>query len=129
MTLPASSVTPNTAIIDGVDVDAVAVVVQSCAGVSGLDGGQFGEVATYLPGRTVEGVVVSDGRVRVQVRSKWGIQVSSLATQITTALAPLTAPRPVDVVIADIDDPPSLPPPHEPRPARRSRPDPGLPSA
>jgi hypothetical protein len=128
MTLPASGITPRTAIVDGVDVDAVVVVVQSCAGVAGLDGGQFGEVATYLPGRTVEGVVVSDGRIRVQVRSKWGIEVPSLATQITTALAPFTGPRPVDVVIGDIDDPPSLPPPREVRRAKRSGPDPGLPS-
>jgi hypothetical protein len=129
MTLPAPGITPSTAIIDGVDVDAVAAAVRGCAGVSGLDGGQFGEAATYLPGRTVEGVLVTGGRVRVQVRSRWGIQAPSLATLITTALAPLTAPRPVDVVIADIDDPPSLAPHHEPRLARRSRPDPGLPPA
>ena len=45
--------------IDDVDVDAVAAAVAGCAGVSALDGGQFGEVASYLPGRKVTGVVVA----------------------------------------------------------------------
>ena len=80
----------------------MAAAVGDCAGVSGLDGGQYGEVVTYLPGRTVQGVVVGDGRVRVQVRSRWGVEAPLLATTITTALAPLTGRRPVDVVIADI---------------------------
>ena len=79
--------------------------------MSGLDGGQYGEVATYLPGRAVEGVVIGGGRVRVQVRSRWGVEAPLLAALITTVLAPLTGRRPVDVVIADIDDPPSTPTP------------------
>ncbi len=118
--------------MDGVDVDAVALAVRDCAGVSALDGGPFGETVTYLPGRTVAGVVVSDGRVRVQVRSRWGVEAPLLAVLITTVVAPLTGPRPVDVVIADIDDPPSGPPPGSPavagRRPRRFAPDPGLPS-
>ena len=73
--------------------------------MAGLDGGQFGEVASYLPGRTVAGVVVSGGRVLVQVRSRWGVPAPVLATTITRALRPVTGDRPVDVVIGDIDDP------------------------
>lgn len=95
------------AIIYGVDVDAVAAAVQACPGVSGLDGGRYGEVTTYLPGRVVRGVVVDGGRVRVQVRSGWGVEVPVLAGAITAALAPLTGSRPIDVAIADIDDPPA----------------------
>ena len=98
--------TAGDAIIDGIDVDAVAVTVRACAGVSGLNGGRYGEVTTYLPGRTVHGVVVGDGRIRVQVRSAWGTEAPRLAAVITAALAPLTGSRPVDVAIADIDDPP-----------------------
>ena len=94
-------------------------------GVSGLDGGPYGEVATYLPGRTVEGVVIGGGRVRVQVRSRWGVEAPLLAALITTVLAPLTGRRPVDVVIADIDDPPGAPAPGVPPGAGRSRPRPG----
>ena len=128
MTLPAPGLTPGAAVIDGVDVDAVAAAVRDCAGVSGLDGGQFGEVATYLPGRTVQGVVVGGGRVRVQVRSRWGVEAPRLAALITTVLAPLTG-RPVDVVIADIDDPPITPPLRVARRARRADTSPGLPPA
>jgi hypothetical protein len=109
---PPAALGPVT-LVDGVDVDAVALAVQQCPGVSGLDGGRFGEVASYLPGRRVTGVVAGGGRVTVQVRSRWGIPAVGLAAQITAALAPLTG-HPVDVVIADIDDPGpagGLPPP------------------
>jgi hypothetical protein len=95
------------AIVYGVDVDAAAAAVQACPGVSGLDGGRYGEVTTYLPGRAVAGVVVGGGRVRVQVRSAWGVEAPVLAAAITAALAPVTGNRPVDVAIADIDDPPA----------------------
>ena len=101
--------TAGDAIIDGIDVDAVAMTVRACAGVSGLDGGRYGEVTTYLPGRAVHGVVVGGGRVRVQVRSAWGVEAPVLAAAITAALAPLTGDRAVDVAIADIDDPPFTP--------------------
>lgn len=106
MTVPSSGLPAADAVIDGIDVDAVAAVVRACAGVSGLDGGQYGEVTTYLPGRAVRGVVVGGGRVRVQVRSAWGTEAPLLAAAITAALARLTGNRPVDVAIADIDDPP-----------------------
>ncbi len=129
MTLSSPGVIPDAAVIDGVDVDAVAAAVRGCAGVSGLDGGQYGEVATYLPGRTVQGIVVHGSRVRVQVRSAWGVEAPLLATLITAALAPLTGGRPVDIVIADIDDPPSTPPPRVARRTRPADPSPGLPPA
>jgi hypothetical protein len=77
--------------------------------VSGLHGGRYGEVTTYLPGRVVRGVVVGGGRVRVQVRAAWGAEAPTLAAAITAVLAPLTGNRPVDVAIADIDDPPFTP--------------------
>ena len=109
MTLPSVSSTTRSGVIDGVDVDAVAAAVLGCAGVAGLDGGRFGEVASYLAGRKVTGVVVSDGRVKVQIRSRWGVPAPELAALITTVLMPLTGSRPVDVVIADIDDPPFPP--------------------
>jgi hypothetical protein len=98
--------TPRAALVDGVDIDAVAAIVRGCAGVSALDGGRYGEVASYLPGRTVPGVAVEDRRIRVQVRSNWGVPATDLAARITTALAPLVGPRAIDVAIADIDDPP-----------------------
>ena len=128
MTLPPGSSRPGSAFIDGIDIDAVAAAVRGCAGVSGLDGGQFGEVASYLPGRKVEGIVVSGGRVRVQIRSQWAVPAPELAALIKAVLVPLTGHRPVDVVIGDIDDPASTPPPHAPVPPHRSRAAPGLPA-
>ena len=129
MSVPLRKSAPGSAVIDGVDVDTVAAAVRSCPGVSGLDSGQFSEVASYLPGRKVEGIVVSGGRVTVQVRSQWGVPAPELAASITAVLAPLTGNRPVDVVIADIDDPPGAPTSGRPSGRSRPRPDPGLPPA
>ena len=60
----------------------------------------------------------------VQVRSRWAVPAPELAALITAMLAPLTGNRPVDVVIADIDDPPGAPAPGVPSGAGRSRPAP-----
>jgi hypothetical protein len=98
------------ALFDSTEIDAVAAIVRGCAGVSALDSGPFGEVASYLPGRIVPGVAVDDSRIRVQVRSEWGVPATDVAAQITAAVAPLAGPRPVDVTIADIDDPPAAQP-------------------
>lgn len=122
MTTSPVSGTPGPAVIDGVDVDAVAAAVRACAGVAELAGGRFGEVASYLPGRKVPGVVVSKERVLVQVRSRWGIPAPELAALITTVLAPLTGGKPVDVTVADIDDPPGTAQPREPTDRRPSEP-------
>src|ERR1700751_102945 len=109
MTSPLGTVVPRAAVIDGVDVDAVAAVVRGCAGVAGLDGGRFGEVTSYLPGRKVAGVVVSGGRGGGQGRPRWAVPAPELAARIPAVLAPLSGRRPVDVMIADIDDPPGTP--------------------
>ena len=127
MILPPGGSRPGSAFIDGIDINAVAAAVRGCAGVSGLDGGQFGEVASYLPGRKVEGIVVGGGRVRVQIRSQWAVPAPDLAAVIKAMLVPLTGQRPVDVVIGNIDDPASTPPPRAPVPPRPSRAAPGLP--
>ena len=129
MTIPPSGGPLSLSVVDGIDVDAAAATVEDCPGVAALDGGPYHEVATYLPGRTVDGVAVDGGRVRVQVRAVWGVPIPQLAIRIRTALAPLTGVRPVDVLVADVDDPPGWPPPSEtpPGPAQRSEPSPGLP--
>jgi hypothetical protein len=88
MTVPPADSAPGSAVIDGIDVDAAAV--RGCPGVSGLDGGPFSGVGAYLPGRKVEGIVIRDGRVTVQVRSRWAVPAPELAAMITAMLAPLT---------------------------------------
>ena len=119
---PAPPGQPGPALLHSTEVDAVAAVLRACAGVSALDGGRFGEVASYLPGRIVPGVAVDERRVRVQVRSEWGVPAADLAALITAALAPLAGPRPVDVAIADIDDPPAAQPAGEAEGLDSSRP-------
>jgi hypothetical protein len=101
------SVPPAPAVIDGIDVEAVAAAVEGCAGVSGLDSGRFGEVASYLPGRQVPGVIVRRQAVLIRVRARWGLQVADLLSQITAAVTPVTQGRRVQVVVGDIDDPPA----------------------
>jgi hypothetical protein len=98
---------PAPAVIDGIDVEAVAAAVAGCAGVSGLDSGRFGEVASYLPGRQVPGVIVRRQAVLIRVRARWGLQVADLLSQITAAVAPVTGGCRVQVVVGDIDDPPA----------------------
>ncbi len=113
------SVPPTPAIVDGIDVEAVSAAVQGCAGVSGLDSGRFGEVASYLPGRQVPGVIVRRQSVLIRVRARWGLQVADLLSQITAAVTPITRGRRVQVVVGDIDDPPApvLPPAAGPVPS------------
>ena len=111
MTAPYPPALPGAAVIDGISVDAVAAAAARCAGVAALDSGQFGEVASYLPGRQVPGVVVRPDSVLVQVRSRWGVPAADLLAQITAAVAPAAAGRRVMVVIGDIDDPPGDEPP------------------
>lgn len=97
------------AIVDGVDVDAVAAAVCRCSGVQDLLDGPPSAAATYLPGRRVDGVRVESEVVVVQVRARWGYSVPEIAAQIHAATAPLTPRHRVDVIVADLGDPP--PPP------------------
>jgi hypothetical protein len=73
--------------------------------------------------------VVGGGRVKVQVRSRWEVPAPVLGALIAAVLAPLTGHRPVDVVIADIDDPPAVPSFRVPAGPGKAQPDPGLPPA
>ena len=99
---------PDTAIVDGIDVDAVASAVRACPGVSALVDGRFGDATTYLPGRRVAGIAVNGETVRVSVRAKWGVPASDLLDQITAVLVPSLADRRIELVVAEIDDPPPL---------------------
>jgi hypothetical protein len=65
----------------------------------------------------------------VQVRSEWGVPAADVAALITAALAPLAGTRPVDVAIADIDDPPAAQPAEVAAAAVSPWPDPVLPQA
>ena len=115
MTAPVASGSEGTA---GPDVTAVASAVLGCSAVAGLDGGRFGEVATYLPGQRVSGVAFCRGRLIISVVGTSSATSVLLRGQIQAAASPLAPGVPIDVVFADIalDDSPAaaprLDPPH-----------------
>ena len=129
MTLPATGSPAAPAVADGVNVDAVAATVTACAGVSRLDGGPYHQIATYLPGRTVDGVVTGGQvQIQIQIQATWGARIPQVAAGIRKVLTPLTGSRPVDVLVSGIDDPPGWPPAEtSPGPARRPELSAGLP--
>jgi len=93
------------AVVDGVDLDAVAAAVRSCAAVDDLCPGSWGGVVSYLPGRQVAGVRVTHDHVVISVRGRWGVPVIELAGQVRAAVTGLVGPRRVDVVVADLAEP------------------------
>jgi hypothetical protein len=98
---------PAGAVAEGVDLDAVADAARGCPAVDRLCSGAWGGVVSYLPGRQVPGVRVARDHVVVSVRSRWGVPAAELARQVRVVLAPLTGARRIDVVVADVADPPA----------------------
>lgn len=92
------------ALVDGVDVDAVARAVRACTGVAELYSGRFGEIGSYLPGRRVGGVQVDDTSVTVHIRARWGYSTRDLLAQTSAVTVALRNGRRLDLVVDDIDD-------------------------
>ena len=90
------------AVVDGVDLDAVAAAARGCAAVDDLCSGSWGGVVSYLPGREVAGVRVTHDHVVISVRGRWGVPVIELAGQVRAAVTGLVGLRRVDVVVADL---------------------------
>lgn len=81
--------------------DRVAAVVRAVAGVADLHTGAFGEVATHLPGRRVNGVQIRADHCAVHLVLYWGAPVLETADRVRTAVRPLVGTR-VDVTIEDV---------------------------
>lgn len=99
----------------GIDpADAIAAAVRRCPAVADLSGGGAVQIATYLPGRRVDGVRLGDDAIAVSVVAVFGIPVIAVADQVRAAVAPLAAGRRIDVHVADVrlpgEGPPELPP-------------------
>ncbi len=95
------------AVVDGVDLDAVATAVRACSAVADLYTGPTAEsVATYLPGRTISGLKLARDAVTIQVCSLWDVPAVQVAGQIRTTVRPYVGGRRIDVVIADLTPPP-----------------------
>ncbi len=81
--------------------DQVAAAVLAVRGVTGLHGGVFGETATYLPGRRVPGVRLTENVADIHLSLAYGAPVFATAQQVRTAVAALV-PGPVNVTVEDV---------------------------
>lgn len=86
--------------------DEVARAVRGVPGVASLHTGTFGEVATYLPGRRVEGVRLRDDTAEVHVVLVYGTPVLPAADAIRTAVQALVD-TPVHVAVQDVVEEPA----------------------
>lgn len=82
-------------------VDDVASAVLGIDGVVGLHGGEFGEIGTYLPGRTVHGIRIDDRQCEVHITAEYPSDVHGVARGVRAAVQPLV-PVPVSVTVEDI---------------------------
>jgi hypothetical protein len=84
--------------------DAVAAAVRAHPVVADLDGGPFGTIACYLPGRRVVGVRVGEpGQpVEVSVVARLGTPLPQLATELRRVITVVTGPRVINLTINDV---------------------------
>ncbi len=88
--------------------DQVAAAILTVRGVTGLHGGMFGETATYLPGRRVPGVRLTEDVTDIHLTLTYGAPVFATAQQVRTAVAALV-PGPVNVTVEDVAPPTNTP--------------------
>lgn len=101
MTVPAAAPgSPD----DVTPADLVARAVTSVPGVHDLHAGVVGQVATYLPGRRVNGVRLSEPGCEVHVVLAWGAPIAATTEQVRAAVRPLVD-GPVDVTVEDVAPP------------------------
>jgi uncharacterized alkaline shock family protein YloU len=81
--------------------DVVAAAVLAVPGVHDLHAGAVGEVATYLPGRRVNGVRMREPGCSVHVVLEWGRPVLDTTDAVRDAVRPYIS-GPVDVTVEDI---------------------------
>ena len=82
-------------------VDRVAAAVLAVPGVTGLHAGSFGEVATYLVGRSVAGIRERGDVTEVHVTVRMGSVLLDVADQVRAAVASVTSGE-VEVVVEDV---------------------------
>ena len=81
--------------------DVVAAAVLAVPGVHDLHAGVAGEVATYLPGRRVNGIRMREPGCSVHVVLDWGVPVIGTTDAVRAAVRPLVS-GPVDITVEDI---------------------------
>ena len=80
----------------------VEAVVLALPGVVRLDGGRFGGVGTYLPGRRVTGVRIDEEGTEVHIVVSGVEPIQTTAGRVQRAVSAI-APMPVHVHVEDID--------------------------
>jgi hypothetical protein len=85
--------------------DAIAAATTACPSVARMAGDDVGGVATYLPGRRVEGVRMTDDGIEVHVVARWEVSLPAAAAEIRGALKPIVGELPVSVFIDDVETP------------------------
>lgn len=92
---------------DTIDVDLVAAAVLACPSVARLSGGLMGEVATYLPGRRVRGVVQRciEGRMGIEVHvvGRFGPPTQEISGQVQAAVRSVAPSVAISVFIDDLE--------------------------
>ena len=81
--------------------DLVADAVVAVPGVHGLHAGVLGEVATYLPGRRVNGVRLLEPGCEIHVVLDLGAPIGATSDLVRQAVRPLVG-GPVDVTVEDV---------------------------
>lgn len=84
--------------------EAIAAVVRAHPAVVDLDGGPFGAVASYLPGRRVVGVRVGElsDPVEISLIARLGSPLPQLATELRRVIRAVTGTRSIDVIVNDV---------------------------
>ncbi|GAA1923755.1 hypothetical protein [Nocardioides hwasunensis] len=80
--------------------DLVAAAVLAVPGVSGLHGGAFGEVGTYLPGRRVSGVRLGE-QSAVHITVAMHAEILEVVREVRDTVSALVG-GPVEVVVEDV---------------------------
>lgn len=81
--------------------DRVADAVTSVPGVHGLHAGVAGEIATYLPGRRVNGVRLRGDDCEIHLALAFGVDIAATTDQVRAAVRPLVGGA-IDVVVEDV---------------------------
>lgn len=84
--------------------DRVAAAVLAVPGVHDLHGGVLGEVATYLPGRRVNGVRLRDEETQIHLVLSWDAPVAITTAAVRDQVAGIV-PGPVHVTVEDVARP------------------------
>lgn len=88
----------------GITAERLAQAVSAVDGVTGLHGGVFGEIATYLPGGRVSGVTLSADRGHVHIIVDTTHDLREVAAQVKQVASDI-AGVPVDVTVEDVSLP------------------------